>query len=280
MDKTVPGREPGKMRFSGKVAVVTGGASGIGRAVALRFAGEGAMPVIVDFNEQSLSEMANEFESGGVKALTLLADVSSNDAVVAAVEQIVGKCQRIDALVNCAGISGAKAALETSIETWNRVVGINLTGSFLMCREVARVMVGRKQGTIVNIASVDAHSADPGYVAYNASKAGVLGLTQTLAIELASSGIRVNSVSPGLVGTPLVLKGSASRPEIQAYIADGFHRVPMGRFIKPEEIAAACVYLSSDDASGITGTDLLVDGGLTADLYLVNAFPREASKAT
>ena len=242
-------------------------------------ASEGATSVILDFNQDALDEVAEELQSRGCKVLKLLADVSNHDAVVAAVDQIVHQFQRIDALINCAGISGAMPALETSIDTWNRVVGINLTGSFLVCREVGRTMVKHGRGTMVNIASVDAHSADPGYVAYNASKAGVLGLTQTLAIELASSGVRVNSVSPGLVGTPLVLKGSASRPEIQAYIADGFHRVPMGRFIKPEEIAAACAFLSSDHSSGITGTDLLVDGGLTADLYLVNAFPKEASKA-
>lgn len=248
-------------RFAGKTAVVTGGASGIGKALAELLRREGARVAVVDKAPAGREATGDH----------LRVDVTREDEVVRGIAAIVERFGSVALLANCAGIGVKGPLLETSLEAWNAVVDVNLTGTFLVSREVAKAMCGRGGGAIVNVASVDAHAADPDYGSYNASKAGVLGLTRSFAIELATSGVRVNSVSPGLVLTPMIEQGSASDPATRDHILNDFRRVPMRRVLRPEEIASACAYLLSDAASAVTGADLVVDGGMMADSFLMNS---------
>jgi NAD(P)-dependent dehydrogenase (short-subunit alcohol dehydrogenase family) len=249
-----------------KVAIVTGGSSGIGAAVAERLNADGFIIAVVDRREPEVS--LHFFQN---------VDVAEEASVIDAVQMIRRRYGRIDALVNCAGIARASLTVDTTLASWNEVIGTNLTGTFLFCRETSRIMQGEGGGAIVNIASVDAHAADPQYASYNASKSGILGLTRTLAVELAMMNIRVNSVSPGLVRTPMVIGGSASDPAVRRHLEGDFKRVPLRRLINPSEVASLCAFLISDDASGITGADYLVDGGLLADTYLINSYPGPVS---
>ena len=173
--------------------------------------------------------------------------------------------------MNCAGIDHDSPFLSFPDDAWQRVIGVNLTGSFLMAQRVARVMTETGGGSIVHISSIDAYGADGNQVAYNASKAGLLGLNRTMATELASHGIRSNVVSPGYTATPLTRQyvGDA----MYEYMTKDFDRIPQRRMATPEEIAAAILFLASDDASAITGSELTVDGGTTANLYIVETLP-------
>lgn len=249
-------------RFAGKIAVVTGGSSGIGRALARLLKREGAKVVILDI----APDETGEFDVARAVDITIERDV------VRSISEIATRYDSIDLLANCAGIGHRSLIVDTSLESWNKVLSVNLTGMFLVSREVAKAMSTKSSGSIVNIASVDAHAADPHYGSYNASKAGVLGLTRSLAIELASLGIRANSVSPGLVMTPMISR-SAENPATLDHIQNDFRRVPIKRVLSAEEVARACAYLLSDDAQGITGSDLIIDGGMMADSYLMNSLP-------
>ena len=250
-------------RFKGKVAIVTGGASGIGKSLVTRLESDGATVVVFD----------NSLSREDVAMGELRVDVTSESDVTAAVAKILKHFGKIDMLANCAGIGRKSSILETSLDSWNEVIAVNLTGTFLVSREVARAMVTTGGGAIVNIASVDAHAADPDYASYNTSKSAVLGLTRSFAVELGQLNIRVNSVSPGLVLTPMITR-SSSNPAILKHITEEFHRVPMRRVIQPDEVASSCAYLLSDDASGVTGADMIVDGGMMADSYLMSSLPQ------
>ncbi len=169
--------------------------------------------------------------------------------------------------MNNAGIDdGNTPFLETSLDLWDRVMNTNLRGAFVMSQPVSREMVKREQGVILHNASIDSVGAEVGYVAYNSSKAGLVQMARTMATELAHYGIRVNCVSPGYTLTELTEK--ATGPELLKYLETDFERVPMGRLAKPEEIAAVFAFLASDDAQFITGQNIIVDGGLTANLYI------------
>lgn len=209
-------------------------------------------------------------EAGG-KASAYSADVSEPAQVDAAVAAAVERFGRIDVLVNCAGIDHDCKFLEFPEKEWDRVIGVNLTGAFLMAQRVARVMAAQSGGSIVHISSIDAHGADGNQVAYNASKAGMLGLSRTMAMELAPNGIRSNVVSPGYTSTPLTRKYVGE--EMYEYMTKDFDRIPQRRMATPEEIAAAILFLASDDAAAITGSELIVDGGTTANLYIVETVP-------
>ncbi len=174
-------------------------------------------------------------------------------------------------LVNCAGIDHDSPFLDFPADEWHRVIGVNLTGAFLMGQQVARVMAASGGGAIVHISSIDAHGADGNQVAYNASKAGLLGLSRTMAMELARHGIRSNVVSPGYTATPLTRKYVGE--EMYRYMTKDFDRIPQRRMATPEEVAAAILFLASDDAAAITGSELIVDGGTTANLYVVETLP-------
>ena len=178
---------------------------------------------------------------------------------------------RIDVLVNNAGIAEEKPFLEIEDESWDRVLATNLRGAFLMAQRVARVQAAAGSGSIVHIASIDASGGDGPYASYNASKAGLLGLNRTMALELGPHGVRVNCVSPGFTHTEMTEVGVPAG--MMEYLVDRFDRVPLRRLVRPEEIAAACAFLASDDASGITGIDLTVDCGLTANWYILESIP-------
>jgi NAD(P)-dependent dehydrogenase (short-subunit alcohol dehydrogenase family) len=251
-------------RFAGKKVIVTGAGQGIGQATALRFAREGAEVLLVGRRREPLEETRGLIEGEGGRAWVQTADAAAVDAVLEAAR---GRWQGIDVLINNAGVDDATPFLEVTEENWDQVVDTNLKGPFLMSQRVAREMVRGGGGVILHTASIDALGADGSYAAYNASKAGLLGLNRTMAMELAHHGIRVNCVSPGFTHTAMTAQ--AVGPGMLEYLTGSFERVPMRRLVKPEEVAAAFAYLASDDASGVTGTNLVVDCGTTANWYIL-----------
>lgn len=259
-------------RFEGKTAIITGGASGIGLEIAAQLAREGASVALADVNAD-LDVATSELRAAGYDALGVRCDVSNEAEVQAMVDAAVAQWDKVDIVINSAGIAGKGLVHQIDTATWDRVLAVNLTGSFLVSRAAVRVMLARgTRGSIVNIASVDAHAAERNEVAYNVSKAGLLALTRTFAVELGSVGIRANSISPGYVLTPMTLAGAAKDPDVEALLrSESFERVPLRRGLRPSEIAEACCFLASDAATGVTGQDLIVDGGLLADAYLVAA---------
>ena len=234
----------------GKVAIVTGGASGIGRAVVDAFTAKGATAVVAD---RTVAESRDDGAPAGFACD--VTDPESVDHLVTAVEREFG---RIDVLVNSAGLALLGPARKLPLEQWNLTLSVNLTGAFLMSQRVGKVMLGQGSGTIISLASQAASVALPGHVAYCASKAGLLGLTKVLALEWAGRGVTVNTMSPTVVLTPLGRK-AWDNAEGEALKA----QIPTGRFALPEEIAAAAVYLASDAARMVNGADLIVDGGYT-----------------
>jgi NAD(P)-dependent dehydrogenase (short-subunit alcohol dehydrogenase family) len=258
-------------RFEGKNVIVTGAGQGIGLAIAARFAAEGADVLLVGRRSEPLEKALETIAADGGRAFAHAADVGDPEQVRDTVSAAMARWGRIDVLVNNAGIGEEAPFLEVEVASWDRVVGTNLRGAFLMAQAVAKEQVSTGGGAIVHIASIDASGGDGQYVSYNASKAGLLGLNRTMAFELAPHGIRVNCVSPGFTHTEMT--ESAVPPELMDYLVNRFDRVPMGRLVKPEEIAAACAFLASDDASAITGVDLTVDCGLTANWYILETLP-------
>jgi NAD(P)-dependent dehydrogenase (short-subunit alcohol dehydrogenase family) len=260
-------------RFAGKTVVLSGGGRGIGEATARRFAAEGADVLLVARTAAELEAVAADIVAGGGNAWARAADVSDPDAIDATVQAARERWERIDVLVNCAGIDHDAPFLDFPQEAWQRVLAVNLTGAFLMAQRVARVMAASGGGSIVHVSSIDAYGADGSQVAYNSSKAGMLGLSRTMAMELARYGIRSNIVAPGYTATPLTRQyvGDA----MYGYMAKDFDRIPQRRMATPEEIAAAIVFLASDDAGAITGSELVVDGGTISNLYIVETLPAE-----
>lgn len=246
------------MKLSNKVAIVTGGASGIGEATVRLFAAEKAKVVIADFSDRgkALSEKLN---SEGHETLFVKTDVTKEHDVKSMIEQTVNAFGKLDIMFANAGIANDGPAHELSVDAWQRTIGINLSGVFLSDKYAIEQML--KQGTggaIVNCGSIHSHVGKARVTAYASAKGGVKLLTQTLGIDYAKEGIRVNAVCPGYIDTPLI----AGRDEAITQHLVSLH--PMGRLGKPEEVAKAVLFLASDDASFITGTTLLVDGGYTA----------------
>lgn len=246
------------MRFENKVAIVTGGASGIGETTVRAFAKEGAKVVIADFSPRG-QELSDELNAGGFDALFVKTDVTREDEVKHMVSATVEKFGRVDILFANAGIAKDAPAHQLSVEDWQRTIDINLTGVFLCDKYVIEQMLAQDSGgAIINCGSIHSHAGKAGVTAYSSAKGGVKLLSQTLGITYAKQGIRVNAVCPGYIDTPLI----AGRDKAMNEHLISLH--PMGRLGKPEEVAKAVLFLASDDASFITGTSLLVDGGYTA----------------
>ena len=258
-------------RFEEKNVIVTGAGQGIGRAIAERFAAEGADVMLIGRRREPLDELEGAIRAGAGSAWVHPADVSDSDDVDGAVAAAGERWGRIDVLVNNAGIAEETPFLEIEDDGWDRVLATNLRGAFLMSQRVARLQAKAGGGAIVHIASIDASGGDGPYASYNASKAGLLGLNRTMALELGPSGVRVNCVSPGFTHTEMTEVGVPAG--MMDYLVNRFDRVPLRRLVRPEEIASACAFLASDDASGITGIDLTVDCGLTANWYILESIP-------
>ena len=251
-------------RLRGRRALVTGGASGIGRATAERLLAEGAAVVIADIAADRVEEAARALaESGRVSALVM--DVTDWAQVESGTREAADRMAGLDILVTSAGVSHAGTVWETTFEDWARVLAINLTGSFLCVRAAAPIMMRQGFGHIVMLASISGSHVWSERAAYSASKGGVLALAKSCAVDLAGHGITVNSVSPGPIATPQT--ESLHSPEIREKVRD---RNPMRRYGTPEEVADAIAFLCSEDARFVTGHDLRVDGGLTAAAILLD----------
>jgi NAD(P)-dependent dehydrogenase (short-subunit alcohol dehydrogenase family) len=240
--------------LDGKVAVVTGGASGIGSAIVDAYAAKGATVVVLD----KAVEAAQHKVDDGSAAAAFSCDVTSEQSVVDAVDAVRAQFGRIDVLVNSAGIAVTGPAEQLTVEAWDQTMAINLRGAFLVSQQVGRILLAQGSGTVISLASQAATIALPGHLAYCASKFGLVGMTKVLALEWAGRGVTANTISPTVVMTPLA-KELWDNPEGDALKA----QIPTGRFAEPEEIAAVAVFLASDEAKMINGVDLLVDGGYT-----------------
>lgn len=244
-------------RFEGRVAIVTGAASGIGEATARRLVNEGASLVLADVAPQPLDEVVDALAAKGGSAVSLCTDVAVAEQVEELVELAIATFGRLDVVINNAGISLFGHVTEITAEQWHRVMAVDVDSVFYASRAALPHLIATR-GCIVNTCSISGLLGDYGLVAYNTAKGAVANLTRSLAIDHASDGVRVNSVCPGGVATPMLAR------MLERFGEEYERLVPMGRAAQPGEIAAAIAFLASDDASYITGHNLVVDGGVTA----------------
>lgn len=247
--------------FNGKVALVTGAASGIGLHCAQTFASGGARVVLADRQSEAVDAAAAQIRASGGQAISVMVDVADPGSVQAMVDATVAAHGRLDIAVNSAGVAGGRTATDKyALDDWHRIIGINLTGVFLCLRAQMPAMAASGGGAIVNLASILGSVAQAGTPAYTASKHGVVGLTRTAALDGAAQGIRVNAVGPGYIETPMIARVLAD-PQNSAYLVS---QHPIGRLGQPQEIANTIAFLCSDQASFTTGVYYPVDGGYTA----------------
>jgi sorbitol-6-phosphate 2-dehydrogenase len=253
------------MRLKDRTAVITGGASGIGAAIAARFAREGARVAIADLDLAAGERLAAQLPPAGAARAWKL-DVTDRAAVERLADEVESALGPIAVWVNCAGISKIVPFLDCTEELWDRTLAVNLKGTFLGCQAAVRRMLPRRSGSIINLSSQSGKSGNSQFAAYCASKFGVIGLTQSLAVEVAPHGLRVNALCPGIVPTPMwdqqtidYARKRGMKPEdVRPYLLS---KIPMGRVCEPDEVAAAALFLASDDSSYITGQSLNLTGG-------------------
>jgi NAD(P)-dependent dehydrogenase (short-subunit alcohol dehydrogenase family) len=251
-------------RLSRKVAFVTGGGTGIGRACALAFAAEGAQVAVAGRRKEPLAAVVREIQSSGGKALAVTCDIIDRGAVEAAISSVALYFGRLDAIVNNAGTVVVATAEETSDEDWSRVLATNLTGTFNVSRAAIPVLRKSGGGSIVNIGSYLGIVGRRSRAAYCAAKAGVAGLTRAMALDHAQDNIRVNCVCPAIVETELSLLFLSRAADPEAARKQRLAELPLGRFGKPEDVALMALYLASEESSWVTGTVFPIDGGQTA----------------
>jgi len=244
------------MMFQDRISVITGASQGIGEAIALAFAREGATTVLVDIQKAKLEAVAAKIAALGGKAAVREADVSKLDQATATVESVLAEFKKIDHLVNNAGITRDNLLMRMKEDEWDAVMAVNLKGVFNFCKAAVRSMLGARGGRIVNLASVVGQMGNAGQTNYAAAKAGLIGFTKSLAREVASRGITVNAVAPGYIATPM----TANLPEpVKKMFLD---IIPLQRFGTPDEVASAVKFLCSDEAGYITGHVLQLNGGM------------------
>jgi 3-oxoacyl-[acyl-carrier protein] reductase len=246
------------MEFDGKRVIITGGTRGLGKEMALSFAREGAWVALsYSSDEESASRAIKELERMGAKPILIKADVSSASDVQEMVRHVLDQWETVDILVNNAGIIRDKMLLFLGEEDWDRVLEVNLKGTYLCSRAVIKPMISRRYGRIINITSPSALTGMAGQTNYSASKGGIISFTKSLSKEMARLGITVNAVCPGIIATTMT-------ESLDAKTKDAFlHMIPMGRFGQPEDVAAAVLFLASERAGYMTGQVMVVDGGLT-----------------
>ena len=251
-------------RFAGKKVVVTGGSSGIGRAVVIAFAAEGASVLAWGRDRRRLAEVAAECTTlpGAQAVQSAVVDLLRLDQIRAGVRDAIGLLGGLDVLVNCAGVGLEESVLDVTPAAWDEVLGVNLRAAFFASQEAARHMVGAGGGAIVNVASTDAFVHDAPFVHYSVSKAGLVMMTRAFAYELGHRGVRCNAVAPGATLTPMTEEAlAAAGADGEAARREGLRRIPLRRFARPEEQAAVVLFLASDESSYVNGTTVLADGG-------------------
>ena len=244
------------MMLKDKVALVTGGARGIGRDIALCFANEGADIAICDVNAETLATTQKEIESAGRQALTGAVDVTKSDQVEAFVQKILDKFKKIDILVNNAGITRDGLIVRMSEADWDLVLAVNLKGAFNCTKAVSKTMMKQRDGRIVNIASIIGIMGNAGQANYAASKGGLIAFTKTVAKELASRNVRANAIAPGFIQTDMTAKLT---DEVKSEM---MKHIPLGRLGSPQDVADLALFLASDDSAYVTGQVIQVDGGM------------------
>jgi NAD(P)-dependent dehydrogenase (short-subunit alcohol dehydrogenase family) len=247
-------------KLSGRTAIITGASKGLGKAMALALGSAGAKLALVSRNKEQLQGVAAEARKLGAEAEVFIADVTSEGQVQQLEREVAAKFGKVQILINNAGINIRKPSVEFTLDDWRAVMDTNLTSVFLMCRAFVPAMKGQGYGRILNLTSIMSHVAIAGRTAYAASKTGLLGFTKALALELVADKITVNGISPGPFATELN-KPILENPEANAQFIS---KIPLGRWGRVEEVGQLALYLCSEDAGFITGTDILIDGGWTA----------------
>ena len=251
-------------RLAGKVALITGGGTGIGRGCALAFAREGARVAVAGRQAEPLSAVAAEIYNSGGEALAVACDVTRAADIERTIQLTLARFGKLNVVVNNAGVLVPGNAEETSEAHWDQVLGINLKGTFLVSRAALHHLREAGGGSIINIGSILSLVGMPRRVAYAASKGGVMQLTKAMALDHAHENIRVNCICPAIVDTPLIKELAARQPDPEAFRRSRAQQIPIGRMGKPEDVASLAVFLASDESSWLTGASLPLDGGFTA----------------